>query len=188
MAIQPMKPSLTLPLKITPAERYQLYSRALLEKGPHPSYDASRLVLLDEPENTWALEAIEGLRQGQEPDPLDVLLEPDATAADYLDSLERQLGYFLRRIRDFPDEQMVGMIQDNIQERLAKIRAAGARELKRSRIESPEAECLRAIRARLYGGYENPVLQPYGHMSVDPICDIDRMTRECLQKNPGKIP
>jgi hypothetical protein len=180
-----MTSSLTLPLKITPAERHQLYSMALLEKGPHPSYDATRLVLLDEPGNAWALEAIEGLRQGQEPDPLDALLEPDATAEDYLDSLERQLGYFLRRIRDFPDDQMVGMIQDNIQERLVKIRAATARDLKRTRIESPEAECLRAIRARLFGGYENPVLEPYGRMSMDPIVDIDRMTKACLDKNSG---
>lgn len=178
---------LTLPLKITPAERHELFCGALLKKGPHPSYDNSRLVLLDEPGNAWALEAIEGLRQGQEPDPLDALLEPDATAEDYLHSLERQLGYFLRRIRDFPDEQMVSMIQDNIQERLVKIRAAGARELKRSRIESPEAECLRAIRARIFGGYENPVLQPYGRMSVDVIGDIDRMTKACLDKNSGKV-
>jgi len=180
-----MTSSPMLPLKITPAERHELYCMALLEKGPHPAYDDTRLVLLDEPCNGWAVEAIEGLRQGQESDPLDALLEPDATAADYLDSLERQLGYFLHRVRDFPDDQMVGMIQDNIQERLAKIRAAATRDLKQQRIESPEAECLRAIIARIYGGYDNPVLQPYGRMSVDPICDIDDMAKACLKKNPG---
>lgn len=180
-----MTSSLMLPLKITPAERHELYCMALLEKGLHPAYDESRLVLLDEPANAWAVAAIEGLRQGQESDPLDALLEPDATAADYLDSLERQLGYFLRRIRDFPDNQMVGMIQDNIQERLAKVRAAAARDLKRQRVESPEAECLRAIVARLYGGTDNPVLQSYGQMSVDPINDIDRIAKACLKQNPG---
>lgn len=41
---------------------------------------------------------------------------------EMIDSLDRQLHYFLTRIQDFPEDTMIAMVEDNIRERLQKMR------------------------------------------------------------------
>ena len=42
---------------------------------------------------------------------------------EHIDSLEGQLGYFIGRVKAFPNDQMADLVTDNIRERLKKIRA-----------------------------------------------------------------
>jgi hypothetical protein len=42
---------------------------------------------------------------------------------EHIDSLEGQLGYFIGRVKAFPNDQMASLVTDNIRERLKTIRA-----------------------------------------------------------------